>query len=539
MHTDSQTDHDSMLDRTDRRGDAGAWTARGEDGVVVTAHYAATAVGVRILEAGGNAVDAAVAVSAALGVVEPAGSGLGGMGMMMVHLASKGRTFAIEGPARAPRRATAESLRDVSRRTGYTAVAVPSNPAILAHALSRYGTMPTAAVLAPAVELASRGVPLTPLQHTLTNRYRKSLGRGNAWAGFLADDKSAFPVGRVMKNPELADTLAHLGEAGFEDFYRGSVAARIAADMERNNGLVDAQDLEDIPLPKETEPTWGHFDGMDAAVLGPPGGGVTLLEMLHLLEEIEDRRGRLCPDSPAGALRFAAIIERARIDRIDMRLGRAGLSPARPEELASSEHVGRVACRVEDLCDAGETSHFNIMDRFGNAVAMTQSIERSFGAKVMTPGLGFLYNGYLKAFRVQNPRHPFYLRPGAAASSNASPTLLLKDGRPVIAIGSTGSERLLSGIFQTLVRLREGDPFAAVAAPRLHATPKREVLLEIDRFGSEVPRALEGAGYRIVPLPPWSFRMGGLHLAARLGGSDVAVAEPRRDGAACAPARTN
>jgi gamma-glutamyltranspeptidase/glutathione hydrolase len=172
------------------------------------------------------------------------------------------------------------------------------------------------------------------------------------------------------------------------------------------------------------------------------------------------------------------------------------------------------------------------MDSQGNAVAMTQSIERSFGSCEITPELGFLYNGFLRSFKVVNQRHPHYLRPGAPARSNAAPTLVLRQGKPWAALGSTGSERLASGIFQVLLRLGRQGPFEAVHAPRLHATPEELVLLEADRFPAACLEALERHGFSLERLEPYSFRMGGLQLVVREDEAFRGVGEPRRDGAA-------
>jgi gamma-glutamyltranspeptidase/glutathione hydrolase len=163
---------------------------------------------------------------------------------------------------------------------------------------------------------------------------------------------------------------------------------------------------------------------------------------------------------------------------------------------------------------------------------MTQSLERSFGSAVLNPELGFLYNGYLRTFKVRNSAHPHFLRPGAPARSNAVPTLLFEDGRPWAAIGNTGSERLASGIVQVLMRLRRQTPFQAVLAPRLHCTPEGLVLLEAERFPRECLQALTANGYELKHLAPFSFKVGGLQLIVRQGEKLCGVAEPRRDGAA-------
>lgn len=539
-----------MLHRESRRTDPSLWSATSPWGIVATSHYRATAAGREVLERGGNAVDGAVASALALGVVEPSGSGLGGMAMMLVHLAGSGRTLAIEGPCRAPSSATPELVAAGPRRRGYRAVAVPSNPAVLGWALERYGRLSRQEVLAPAITLAEDGYAVTPLDARLAREYIRPLRAGNAARLVLGPDGNLAEAGAVRRQPELAGTLERLATSGFEDFYTGRVGEAIVKDMERNGGFIRRRDLEEIPWPVETEPLEGSFDGMQVRTLHPPGGGTALVEMLHIHDEIV--ASGLDPDPDEAAVLMAAIIRRARLDRRRFPSGLASEEGTDGLPLTSREHAARAASEIlEFIADrgapvrsrheamrdsaGGETTHVCVMDARGNVASLTQSIERSFGAAVATPGLGFLYNGYMRTFKVKSRNHPFTLRPGAAARSNASPTILLgPDGRR-IAVGSTGSERMGSSIFQVLVQLRARDPFSAVSAPRLHCTPEGQVFLEADRFSPATLLALEDRGFTLSAWDAWSFKAGGLQLAITDGSHFRGVAEPRRDGAAAGP----
>jgi len=253
--------------------------------------------------------------------------------------------------------------------------------------------------------------------------------------------------------------------------------------------------------------------------------------------------------SPGGVVRVAALIGRARADRIFYRLrtgadalGEAAdlLDPGYAQRAAREclEPAGerRTATPPAEVSGRGETTHVSVVDEEDNVVSLTQSIERSFGAAVLTSGLGFLYNGYLRAFKVRNQQHPHYLRPDAPARSNAAPTIVLRDGKPRSALGSTGSERMCSGIFEVLLRLRRDSPFDAVHGPRLHCSARRHVLWEEERFPAGSREALLDGGFTPESLGPYSFQVGGLQLVTRAGGALVGVAEPRRDGAACGPA---
>jgi len=534
-----------MLRRSPASGEEG-WSASSTRGMVATAHYLGTAAGVAALEKGGNAFDAAVTAAFALGVCEPAGSGLGGMAVLLAHHAASGRTFLVDGNCWAPAAASPAEVARSKRYRGHRAVAVPRGVAALSHALTRYGRLRRREVLEPAVTLAEEGFPTTPLQHALARRFRGSLRRRSAGALFLDDDHRPRLPGTVLHQPVLAHTLRRLAADGFEDFYRGAIARKIVADMERHQGFVGAADLQTAFEVSESEPIWGSFDGSQVATAGPPGGGLTLLQMLHMASSLawED----LDLKHPAGVCRVAALVARALADRVRRRLRTGADAPGETADLLDPESAARAAreCLESPGQDEtptgtpeapghGETTHVSVMDREGNVVSLTLSIERTFGAGVMTPELGFIHNGYLRAFKVHNRRHPHYLRPGAPARSNASPTVLLRNGRPWAAVGSTGSERIGSGIFQVLLRLRRSKPFDAVHGPRLHATPQRHVRWEEERFPRGSREALLDRGFTVEPLGPYSFQLGGLQLVTRSGATFTGVAEPRRDGAAAGP----
>jgi gamma-glutamyltranspeptidase/glutathione hydrolase len=261
---------------------------------------------------------------------------------------------------------------------------------------------------------------------------------------------------------------------------------------------------------------------------------MALVEMLQIFSALDS--SEFHPDAETGPVLLAATIRKVRQDRQTYRLKTAcdGVGDARV--LVDEQYAQTVARQLQDdLSAPGETSHVSIIDRHGNAVAMTQSLERSFGSAVVCPQLGFLYNGYLRAFKVENRRHPHFLRPGAPARSNAGPTILVRDGKPCAVIGSTGSERMTSGIFQVLVRLGHQSPFEAVHAPRLHCTPEGLVRLEAERFSPEVIDELTKHRFTCETLGPYSFATGGLQLGVWQGGVIDGVVDPRRDGAALSP----
>ena len=533
MTVDARFAHERMLDRGAARAQPSLWSETSSRGMVVTAHYLATRAGVQMLEAGGNAVDAAVAAALALGVCESAGSGLGGMAMLLVYDAPRERVRGLPGACRAPALATPEVVSRSSRYRGHSAVAVPTQLAVLRTALTRYGRLSQREVIAPAIVLAEEGLPLTPLQSRLIGQYAGALRRGPLARLFLDEAGAPYAPGSLFRQLALAATLKRLARDGFEDFYQGAIAREISADMEAHGGFVRAADLAAAAEPREREPILGGFGDDQVATLGPPAGGLTLLQMLHLLDATPAVPR---PSDPTWSVLLARIIRCARRDRQRYRLRTGAEDPGEAAELLDRQHARSVARRLaRGLGGPGETSHVCTMDAAGNAVSLTQSIERSFGAGAASDALGFLYNGYLRAFKVQNRRHPHYLVPGAPARSNAAPTLCLHQGRVRVVLGSTGSERMNSGILQVLARLAHQSPFEASHAPRLHCTPEGVVLLEAERFSEAARSALVAAGLRLEPLEAYSFKMGGLQLIVSDDTGLVGVTEPRRDGAAAGP----
>jgi len=455
---------------------------------------------------------------------------------MLVHLADGGGTIVLEGSCRAPLAATPEAAMRSDRRLGYGAVAVPTYPALIDHALRRYGTMTLAAVAEPAIALAEGGYRVTPLQHRLLRDYRPAILKGNA-ASFLldADNQSPHP-GTAVRNLKLAETLRRLATGGAEEFYNGSLARQILADMAAHGGFVGERDFTSVPWPVETTPLSGRFQDWDVLTAAPPGGGLALLEMLNLFEALGPGGADL--DVPEGATLLAGIIREARRDRRRLRLRLTREWAFADPPVLRAKYAQKAVRKIrKELSGVGETTHLNVIDKHGNIVALTQSIERSFGAKVAARELGFLYNGFMKGFKLHNEHHPHYLRPGAVARSNASPTVLLKPDGAAYAIGSTGSERMASGIFQVLARMQTQSPFDAVKAPRLHCTPEGRVTCEAQRFDPAILEHLSTRGFEVVAYEEaWAFSAGGLHLAGVTRGTPWGVADPRRDGLAAGPA---
>ncbi len=504
-----------------------------EDSMVATQHYLATDAAVSVLKKGGNAIDAAVAASFALGVVEPAASGLGGQTMMLIHLAGKKRKFVLDGATRAPNRVTPGVISKEEGLRGHKATTVPSTVAVLGYALKNYGTKGLDDVLSPAIEYAESGYRISPLQHYLTRRELIHMKARSGGQFFLKNGRPPA-IGSLFRQPVLARTLKRIRDYGIEDFYQGEIARLIHADMVANDGLLRDDDLAQIPWPIERRPLSTHFGPWRVFTFGPPGAGRTLIEALNILnqfpEELRD------PDSAKGALLLAHVIRKANLDRSD-RPDDPALFAQELElggditEIAYAEQVARrIKSRIKT---AGETTHLSVMDRYGNAVALTQSIERVYGSFEACPDLGFLYNNYMSAFETQDIAHPYYLRPNAVPWASVAPTIVFNGNRPWLCIGSPGSERIVSAIIQVLLRLERGaTPFDAVEAPRLHCSIDGTVSMEATRMRDDIPSLLNKYGFKVSVRDPYSFYMGCVQLVVRDGKQFIGVADPRRDGSA-------
>ncbi|UCG51051.1 MAG: gamma-glutamyltransferase family protein [Candidatus Latescibacterota bacterium] len=503
--------------------------------MIATAHHRATEIGIEILERGGNAIDAAVASAFALGVCEPAASGLGGQTMMLIFHAPTRKKIALDGSSRAPYRAVPNSLAREDVRRGYTATTVPSTPAVLDYALRTYGTLSLKRVLAPAIELAEDGYEVTPLHRTLTMRERKYLKLTNAAKFFLTDMKKSPPVGYRLRQPILAETFRRLGRKGVKDFYTGAMATSIHRDMVRNGGLIRKDDLAQIPWPIERRPLAGRLGPARLFTMPPPGAGRTLIEMLNILSHFQPHQ--YDPDTAKGAVCFAEVNRRAFLDRRDRPFDPNFYPQVEERKMLDIDYAKRVARQTRNrIRSHGETTHLSVMDRDGNAVALTQSIENVFGACVVNEELGFLYNNYMYAFEYSDYSHPYFMRPGAVPWASVAPTIVFHGRQPWLVIGSPGSERITPSITQVLIRLLKGySLYEAIEAPRLHCSLDGRVSLEADRFGPRTIPALQRLGFDIDERESYSFYLGCVQAVQRNGKLFHGAADPRRDGAAGGP----
>ena len=513
--------------------------ATSSDGVISTQHWEASRVGASVLSAGGNAVDAAVAASLALGVCEPAASGIGGQTMMLIHIAEPRTTFALDGSSRAPHRAVQDQFNSHDElKRGHRATTVPSTLATLDYALSQYGTMSFASILDPVIALAEEGFVVSELQQRLVKRELEHLRAGSAGRFYLDPHGNPPAIGDTFRHPVLAKTLRRLADHGVADFYQGEIARHIHQDMMDNDGLIRDDDLAQIPVPIERRPVTCRFGSARVVTFPPPGAGRTLIEMLNIYSALPESLRDF--DEPKGALALASVIRQGLRDRRDRPYDPEYYQQVDDRQMTDRSYAEAVAKRIRKgmrkprrpIPSSGETTHLSVMDRYGNAVALTQSIERVYGSFEASPELGFLYNKYMSAFDYEDMSHPYYLRPNAVPWASVAPTVVFRGTRPWLTIGSPGSERIAPTVLQVMLRLMSERPLDAVSAPRLHCSLKGRVSIEASRVRSDVLRTLVDHGFEINRRDPYSFYLGCCQLVLRIRGGLLGVADPRRDGAA-------
>jgi gamma-glutamyltranspeptidase/glutathione hydrolase len=435
--------------------------------------------GARMLEQGGNAVDAAVATAFAIGVVDPLNAGLGGQCYVLIHLRD-GRDVAVDGSAPTPFGVVPEEIRPLKESGflwGYKLVATPATPATLGYILRRYGTMSLAQVLAPAIELAEFGHVLRRSTAAVVDHYQDRIRENELLARtFLKDGLELFPPEHVYCQPALASTFRRLAANGVEDYYTGSIAEEIAADMATNGGFVRKVDLASLRV-TERFPVRGRYRGLEVVAFPYPGGGDALVQALQILDTFPQE---LLQEDSADRLHLLLEAMRLALPTPPSNQG----TPFSEAASGDAQRTRRLAARIsfdraldeEELpapqnrvFNDHDTSHVSVVDRFGNAVALTQT--NGYGGFVATPTLGFEYNSLLESYDFCNPGAPNYPGPLRTPQTTMTPTILFCGGTPFLVLGGAGSSRIPSSIVAVVTNIVDrGLPLReAVTAPRVLA----------------------------------------------------------------------
>lgn len=525
---------------------------RSKKGMVSSASKQATEVGAKILERGGNAFDAAAAVSYCLGVTEPQASGIGGQSMAVVYLAKEKRYFALDGSSIAPYHFQPKDMPKKPLKLGLKATTLPSTPAFYGYLSDNYGRLPLKDLLAPAIKIATEGFPVTSLINSLIERSKEELIKDpQAKKNFLPGG-APLKAGDILTQPELARMMERMGKEGWQDFYTGEIGKQILRDMQERGGLLTAEDLSQIPIPIERPVLEGKYRKYGVITFPPPGAGRVLMQILNILENFTEEDIDL--DTPYGNLILALAFQLTLRDRKRMPQNPDIYFQQTTRKMTDKKYSRQVTQNIRRIIDkysesvthlppetSGETTHFSVADGEGNIVAVTQSIELVFGAKRTAQGLGFFYNNYMSAFEYKDRTHPYYLLPGNKPWSSVAPTIITSRKKPLVVLGSPGSERISTALSQVLLRYLDGkqDLSRAIEEPRFHTSDVKKMQLEKKRFSKEIESTFEETGFDIRRRGSYSFYLGcvqGIELPHKKNGYHFyGVADPRRDGSAMGP----
>jgi len=530
---------------------ASARPVAAENGMVVSAQHLASEVGVDVLKRGGNAIDAAVAVGYALAVVYPAAGNLGGGGFMTIRFADGRNTF-LDFREKAPRAASRNMYLDKDGKVvkglstiGWLAVGVPGTVSGLEYARQKYGTMTRSDLIGPAIGLAENGFTLDQGDVDMLTSATEDFEKFASTSAIFLNRGEPFAAGERLVQPELAATLRRIETEGAAGFYRGATAAAIVSASRAGGGLIEEDDLERYTT-RELAPVACDYRGYHVISAPPPSsGGVAICEMLNILEgyklaefgwgsaqalhyEIEAMRHAFAdrysllgdPDfvsDPVGLL-----IDKSYAARI-----RDVIKPDQAER--SSDIRPGVAPH-----EGSHTTHFSIIDKTGNAVSMTYTLNDWFGAKVVASGTGVLMNDEMDDFTANPDAANIYgfargdanaIAPGKTPLSSMTPTIITKDGKPVVVLGTPGGARIITAVLQVVLNLVDYgmDIQEAVDAPRIHNQwLPEETKIEPYAFSPDTAKVLESMGHRFEKTPPANHIAAIIIGAPRLGGRPVA-----------------
>ncbi len=498
----------------------------GENGMVVSQHYLATNVGHSILEEGGNAYDASIAVAFALAVVLPRAGNIGGGGFMIMFDETSQQSYSIDYREVAPEAATKNmflssdgSVNKIKARQGVLSIGVPGTVYGMWEVHKKFGSLPWSKLLAPAIQLAEDGFLVSPFMADALNRRYEKLGK---YKDFNRIFYSNYPVrmSQRLKQPNLANTLKIISVNGAKGFYEGEVAKKIDGFMKQNGGLITKKDLKNYrPIWRET--LQGTFNEFEIVSMGPPSsGGIHVIQMLNILENYDLMK--MGHNSPTYTALLTESMKYAYADRSKY-LGDPQFYDVPVQSLISKEYAKNIYKKIKlnlitssDVIHPGselkhesmDTTHFSVADKNGNIVSNTYTLNSGYGSGVIINGTGILMNNEMDDF-VSAPGAPnqFGLIGGEANKiepfkrplSSMTPTIVLKNGKPVFATGSPGGSRIITAVLQFLLNtlVFKMEISDATIAPRIHHQWKPDVLMLEKGFDMLHAKKIESFGQKI------------------------------------------
>ena len=500
---------------------------RAKNGMVVSADPLASKAGLEILKKGGNAVDAAVAVGFALAVTYPAAGNIGGGGFMNIRFAD-GRCFAIDYREKAPASATRDMYLDAAGNFlpeksthGHLAAGVPGAVAGMLTGLERYGTMNRTQVITPAYELAANGFPLLAELANDLNSERKTFLTFSGSRKYFVSKDSLYKKGDVWKQTDLGKTLKRIIEKGKEGFYKGETADLIAAEMKRGKGLVSLSDLEHYEAIIRT-PVKGMYRGYEI-ISQPPvsSGGTALIQLLNILEEYDLRS--YGHNSAKTLHRYIEAMRRVYADRAEY-LGDPEFYNVPVDWLISKQYADERRKTIDTLKasesknishgkpplhESEQTTHYSVVDKWGNCVSVTTTLNGGFGCSVAVDGAGFLLNNEMDDFSAKPGVPNIYgalgnianeIQPNKRMLSSMTPTIVVKDGKPFMVIGTPGGTRIITTVMQVICNVIDFDMNIqqAIDAPRIHHQWSPDTTeYEPRALSADTRKKLESMGHKL------------------------------------------
>ncbi len=491
-------------------------------GAVVSAHPLASMVGVNILKQGGNAIDAAIATQLALAVVYPGAGNIGGGGFMVAHL-KNGKNIALDYREKAPAKASRDMYLDaagnaqmVLSQDGHLASGVPGTVAGL-FASMKYANLPFKKLIQPAINLAEKGFAITASQASSFNNNKKDFLALNTSPVAFVKEKE-WKAGDILIQKELANTLKRIRDDGQKGFYEGETARLIVAEMQKGNGIISLDDLKNYEAKERAVIDFNYKGYQVISMPLPSSGGIILQQMMKM---IEDKNIAAFKFQTAASVQLMTEVERrAFADRAEF-LGDPDFVKVPVKTLVSTEYLKE---RMKDyqpgiagnsktiiagnIKESEETTHLSVLDAYGNAVAVTTTLNGGYGSRTVVSGAGFLLNNEMDDFSVKPGVPNMYgalgndknaIAPGKRMLSSMTPTIVLKNGSPYLVVGTPGGTTIPTCIFQTLVNISEFNMTAedAVNKPKFHHQwLPDEIAVEKD-FPAMVKKQLEKMGYKV------------------------------------------
>lgn len=508
------------------------------NGMVVSANKLASVVGAEILKKGGNVIDATVATAFALAVVHPTAGNIGGGGFI-VYMDANGQTTTFDFREKAPLAATPDMYLDengemirgknhagrnsTANHFGLKSVGVPGTVAGLWKAHQKYGKLPWSELVQPAIDIATNGFPMTWSLYSTASFFKENSPLEFMQGYFDDESGNVTAMGALWKQPELANTLSIIRDEGHDGFYKGTVAKTIAKYMKANDGLITTKDLEKYEAIEREAVSATYKDFTIYSMPPPSSGGVALIEMMNLIEQAD--LAKIEMNSAQYVHLLAEVMRRAFADRAE-HLGDPDFNPNMPLDNLMSKDFAKSrfanldmsqaspsdSSKYGQLYDGTSTTHFSVMDKDGNAVSMTYTLEHGYGSGMGSDELGFIFNNEMGDFNPIPGQNDYYtgyngsvpneIRPEKRMLSSMTPTIVAKDGMPYLVIGSPGGKTIINTVFQTVLGVVEYDLRVdkAIEALKIHHQWLPDVLrYEGNLLSPDTRTILEGMGHKMAP----------------------------------------